>query len=382
VAELLAQEPPPAPQIELPPDTWNIALLGVDTRPTVGGANTDVVLLASIQPSIPAVTLLSIPRDTLVFAPGWKWTKINQVFAHGGAQEVKDVFRYNFGLDVQLFAMGNFASVVYAVDTLGGIDLVATCPLYHVFPRDPYYIPDLGQPFTVTTEYVDSFTGEVWPVGSAVPTITIDMPGPGVYQLDGLQALGYARAREGLPGGDVDRGRREQKVLRSVLSKAKQTGTIAQLPALFLQFQRFVQTDIPLDALLQLANLAANLDGVRIRSVYLDEAGGLSPEITQQAGYVIVPNRDTLIPFLQQALNVSPNQLVNEDIPIEVLNGTGWEGFGLAAAERLNELGFHVVGVGNASGFYPYTQIINFETTAKGSGVPLLQRRSTLRMRT
>ena len=42
----------------------------------------------------------------------------------------------------------------------------------------------------------------------------------GEHHLDGAQALLYARQREGLPGGDLDRVQRQQNLLRLLLRKA------------------------------------------------------------------------------------------------------------------------------------------------------------------
>jgi anionic cell wall polymer biosynthesis LytR-Cps2A-Psr (LCP) family protein len=359
--------------LDLPPNTLNVALLGVDTRPRGGGANTDVIVIASINPDAPAVTLLSIPRDTLVYIPGWRWHKVNVAYAKGGAELFKRTIAHNFGIRIDSFAMVNFAGLVNAVDTLDGIDVVVTCPIWHIFPRDPYYVGDETTPYTVTRPYVDTFTGETWEPGTAVPTLTVYLPQPGVYTLDGLHALAFARAREGVPGGDIDRGRREQQVIRAILAKGVQVGAIPKLPELFAQFQRDVKTDLPLDKLLYLGGLAADFDAGVIRSRYLD-GGGLDATTLAEVGYVLIPNRASMPQYLEQALTVALNQRPNEGIPIQVVNATGIEGFGEAAAARLAELGFRVVGLETAEEYAPATRIVNYETTAKGSGIPLLQK--------
>ncbi len=156
--------PPPARKIELPPGTFNVALLGIDKRPDRGFMNTDVIIIASINPDVPIVTLLSIPRDTQVYIPGVGMRKVNQAYAFGGPDLFKETIRYNFGLDVANYAMVNFAGLVRAVDALGGVDVIATCPIQHNFPRDPYYMGGS----IVAKDYVDTFTGEVWPAGSRV----------------------------------------------------------------------------------------------------------------------------------------------------------------------------------------------------------------------
>ena len=365
--------PPPVAPVVLPQGTINIALLGVDTRPVQGMANTDVIIIASINPEAPAVTLLSIPRDTLVYIPGWRSHKVNTAFAHGGPELFKQTIKYNFGINVDYYAMVNFAGVVNAVNTLDGVDIVATCPLYHVFPRDPYYMADNTTPMTVTQPYTDSFTGEVWQPGDAVPLLSINIPQPGVYTLNGLQALAFVRARYGVPGGDEDRGRREQRLIRALFVKAKQVNAIPKVPELYAQFQRDVKTDLTLENVLYFAGMASRFSDAVIRSRYID-SGGLRGANLPAVGSVLIPNPETMQPYIQQALSVALNQRPNEGIPIEIWNGTADEDFGIVAADRLSELGFVITEVRQAGEPASATTIVDFTTTTKGSALPLLQR--------
>lgn len=370
----LTEVPPPVAPVKLPPGVINIALLGVDTRPIEQGMLTDVIIIASIDPNIPAVTLLSIPRDTLVYVPNRRMAKVNSAFA-AGPDVFKQTIKYNFGLNVDYYAAINFAGLVNAVNTLGGVEVIATCPLYQVFPRDPYYLADPVTPLTVTAPYTDSFTGEVWQPGQAVPTQTVYIPRPGVYKLNGLQALAYARARYGVPGGDVDRTRRAQRVLRALLHKARGSSLIgiARLPALLNQFARNVKTDLTLDQILSLAAQADRFDDSIIRSRYFDDVGMTSTTLPV-VGDVLIPDRDNITPYLQMAMNVPLNQQAGKGIAVEVWNGTRQTDFGIVAADRLRELGFNVVSIRDADGVYSRTQVIDFTTTAKGSAIPLLQR--------
>ncbi|BCX03904.1 MAG: hypothetical protein KatS3mg053_1842 [Candidatus Roseilinea sp.] len=357
--------PPPARKIALPPGTFNIALLGIDKRPDRGFMNTDVIIIASINPDVPIVTLLSIPRDTPVYIPGVGMKKVNQAYALGGPDLFKETIRYNFGLDVANYAMVNFAGLVRAVDALGGVDVIATCPIQHNFPRDPYYMGGS----IVAKDYVDTFTGEVWPAGSRVPLLRIDLPKPGVYRLNGLQALAYVRARYNIPGGDVDRGRREQRVVRALLAKARQVGSLTKLTELYNAVRNDVETDLTLESILRYAMMIDKIGDAVVRSRYLMgyDASGAALEGAPR-------NWNDRLDYIQKALNVALNQRINDGIPIEVLDGIGDPGFTLAAADRLKELGFVVTAVKPAGERYPRTVVIDHMTTKKGSALPLLLR--------
>lgn len=364
--------PPPARKIAPPPGTFNIALLGIDKRPDRGFMNTDVIIIASINPDVPIVTLLSIPRDTPAYIPGVGVKKINQAYAFGGPDLFKETIRYNFGLDIANYAMVNFAGLVRAVDALGGIDVIATCPIKHGFPRDPYYMGGS----IVAQDYVDTFTGEVWPAGSRVPILRIDLPKPGVYSLNGLQALAYVRARHNIPGGDVDRGRREQRVVRALLAKARQVGSLTKLTELYNAVRNDVETDLTLESILRYALMIDKIGDAVVRSRYLMgyDANGAALDGAPR-------NWNDRLTYIQQALNVALNQRINDGIPIEVLNGTGDAGFVLAAADRLKELGFVVTDIKPAGQSYARTMVIDHTTTKKGSALPLLLRTFNINQR-
>ncbi len=220
---------------------------------------------------------------------------------------------------------------------------------------------------------MDTFTGEKWKVGQRVPTQTIDIPKAGVYTLNGLEALAFVRARYGVPGGDVDRGRREQRIVRAVFAKAKQINAISKLPELFAEFQKYVKTDLPLDKLLYLASIANRFDDMMIRSRFLDSGGANGAVMDQSAG-TPMQNGGTYERLIQQMLTVALNQRPNDGIPIEVWNGTNDPGFGSAAVDRLNGLGFHVTNIRAADRLCPHTVVVDFNTTRKGSAIPLLER--------
>lgn len=365
--------PPAMPVVRLPEGTINIALLGVDKRPTRSFANTDVIIIASINPDAPSVVMLSIPRDTPAYIPGFGTSKINTAFSRGGPDVFKQTILYNFGIQIDYFAMVNFEGVVYGVDTLGGVDIVATCPIYHVFPRDPYY---MGGTY-VAQDYADTFTGEVWKRGTKAPTLEINIPKAGVYTLNGLQSLAYVRARYGIPGGDVDRGRREQRLVRALFAKAKQINILPKIPALLDQYQKHIQTDMSLETILYFASIAHRFNNAIIRSRFLDW-GGANGAVGAD-GLVALPSPADRQRYIQQVLSVALNQRPNDGIPIEVWNGTNDPGFGAAAADRLAELGFRIVDLRAADRLYDRTIIYDRTTSSKGSAVPLLLRTFNLK---
>lgn len=365
--------PPPARKVRLPAGVFNVALLGVDKRPDRSFMNTDVILIASVNPNLPAVTLLSIPRDTPVYIPGFSMGKINTAYALGGPDAFKETIRYNFGLEIDHYAMVNFAAVVHAVDALGGVEVIATCPLQHTFPRDPYYMGGV----IVAQDYVDTFTGEVWRAGTRVPMLTLDLPKPGVYKLNGLEALAYVRARRGIPGGDLDRGRREQRLVRALLARVRQLNSPIAIANLYRAVRNDIETDLTLEDLLRYALLAGRLGDTVIRSFHLTGGDGAGAALDSS----LAQSYASRVDYIEHALTVSLNRQVGEGVPIAVLNGTGDAGFALAAADRLRELGFVITALRSAGAPYASTVILDHTTTNKGNPVLLLLRALNLNAR-
>jgi anionic cell wall polymer biosynthesis LytR-Cps2A-Psr (LCP) family protein len=363
--------PPPVDPIRLPAGTINIALLGTDTRPQQGGLNTDVIMIASLHPDQPVVTLFSIPRDVLVYIPGRHMHKVNTAY-NKGADMFRKTILHNFGIRIDYYALVDFSGVVKTVDALGGIEVVATCPLYHVFPKDPYYFADETSPMTVTAPYTDSFTGEPWVVGERVPTQTIEIPRPGVYELNGMETLAFARARYGVPGGDIDRGRRAQRVVRALLNEIRHDASLATIPTLYEQYSRSVYTDMGLTDIVRLASQSNRLDALAIRNRFFDGVG-LTAVTLPRVGAVLIPDRAAVTQYVQRALTVNANVRANDGIPVELWNATYYDDYTAAATDRLRELGFIVVESKRVK-VEPKSSIIDFSTSAKGGALPLLLR--------
>ncbi len=190
-------QPEPLPLVEQPAGTVNILLLGMDRLAGQGVARTDVMVVASIFPDVPAVNLLSIPRDYYAWIPGWGLDKINTAYVRaervgfpgGGPALAKATVEYNFGVPIHYYAMVDFSSYRTIVDAVGGVDIIVECPFHDTYPD------------------AESATGQT----------DIDLE-PGLH-LDGKHALWYVRSRWNT--SDFDRHRRQQQVLMAILNQAR-----------------------------------------------------------------------------------------------------------------------------------------------------------------
>lgn len=339
------------PLVEQSDDVINILLLGSDQATTELAGRADVFIVASIDPELPSVALLSIPRDVYVWIPSHGFDKINTVYIHGvrdgypggGPALLKDTVEYNFGIDIQYHVWVGFDGFIRIVDSLGGVNVAVECPLSDTFP-DP-----------------DSPAGQT----------DVDWL-PGIQHLDGKHALWYARSRWST--NDFDRNRRQQQVLRSLYHQALNLDVIPRIPQLWEALNENVSTDLPLDELLYLANVGARLDTMNLKSRFVGRQV-VQTWYAPNGAYVLVPYYEALGPMIEEALAPpSSARAQQRAFRVEVWNGSPDEGLGHVAAERLRWEGFEVVNVGPADSAYPRTQIVDFSTSAKGSAVYRLMR--------
>jgi LCP family protein required for cell wall assembly len=345
--------PTPVPLIDISEKSINIVLLGSDKRPDSSGWRTDVIIVVSVNPDIPSVNMYSIPRDTWVYIPNWRYTRINLADAHGEANNfpgggpglVAETLQYNFGIPVQYFARVDFNGFKRLIDSAGGVEVVADCPLFDIFPDNPEGVTDIG--FT-------EITG------------TIDIPTAGIYHLDGKHALWYARSRK--TTSDFDRSRRQQRVLRALWDKIKEQGIVGQLPTLWGELNSTVQTDLNLNDVLYLAGIGGQIDRASIKSGFLD--GQYAHRfVSEEGASVFMFNWEEISTTLQAAFNPPLTFKAGQpSASIEVLNGTAnanWEAVG---ADRLAWAGYRVLNYGAADRpDYPSTLIYDYRTTTKGS---------------
>jgi len=343
--------PEPMPLVEQPAGVINLLVLGTDQQAINSLGRTDVIVIVSVNPDIPSVSLLSVPRDFYAWIPTHGYDKINTAFVYGergkypggGPGLIKATIEYNFGIPIHYYARVGFDGFIKIVDALGGVDVAVECPLSDTFP-DP-----------------SSPTGQT----------DVDWM-PGIHHLDGKHALWYARSRWST--SDFDRNRRQQQVLRSMYQQVLTLDIIPKIPQVWGALKETVATDLGPTDLIYLANIGSKLDMMNIKSRFVGRSVVRS-WTAPNGGAVLVPDDALLGPLVEEAMAPPASGRGQRVVQVEVWNGTRYDGLGYVAAERLRWEGFQVVNVSPAEGGpYPRTQIVDFTTTSKGSPLPVLIR--------
>ncbi|MCR5685723.1 MAG: LCP family protein [Lachnospiraceae bacterium] len=185
-----------------------------------GAANTDALLLVSVNTKDNTIKMVSILRDTYVEIPNANPNKINSVYAKGargattareahenGAALLVRVIEDTFKIDISGWACVNFNSFEKIVDRLGGIDI------------------ELGKSeaaYLCTSNYISN---------PAYRTVK-----EGWNHLNGNQVVGYCRVRHKptLGGAANDYGRtvRHRRVINAIINKYKSSALTELLPIL------------------------------------------------------------------------------------------------------------------------------------------------------
>ncbi|CFX28640.1 Cell envelope-related transcriptional attenuator [Syntrophomonas zehnderi OL-4] len=204
-------------------ETINVLFMGIDARDGEKNSRSDTMILASIDSQNNKVAMVSIPRDTRIKNTFGRDEKINSVnYTKGPEAACKEVGKL---LDVRVehYVITNFDGFGEIVDTLGGVDIDVETNMVH---RDVSYSINLSK---------------------------------GHQHLNGDQALQYVRYRGG-PTADIGRTQRQQKFIKALAEQMFQTNTITKLPKLLPQIVKYVDTNISMQDMLHLAQIARKID--------------------------------------------------------------------------------------------------------------------------
>ena len=342
--------PTSVPMVEAAPGTINIVVLGSDRRPDWEDWHTDVVQIVSVQPMVPAVTVLSIPRALYVYIPGFWMSRVNfadmygEMYGYegGGFALLQQTMLYNLGIPVEHYVRTDFDGLIGIVDALGGVDVPVHCRLH-----------------------------DHWPYPDENGEYPIKVLEPGMHHMDGETALWYARSRR--TSSTFARERRQQQVLQAIWRKSRSLDLLPHLPQLWDEFQSMIVTDMDFGEMAMLAGVAFRLDeqNVRFRNIGYQH---VIPWTTPGGGSVFLPNWEEVGPVVSEALGPVPEGRMWRTLQtVEVWNGTGNAGWDQLAADRLFREGFGVVIGQPDRRDHPQTQLIDFTVTAKGGATSYLQ---------
>ena len=198
-----------------------IMVVGIDPRENDAGRG-DTLFLAMVDTKEKRGAILSIPPDTRAAIEGKGYDKINHTYALGGEVLTQQTVEELLGTPMDYYLIADLQTVAWAVDAIGGVDIDVEKRMYY---EDP------------------------WEENGG---LIIDLY-PGRQHLDGARAMAYVRYRD--DEGDIGRLGRQQKFLQAVLTKASSAEVIPRLPEVVEDMRKFLQTNMPLHDMVEMAQL-------------------------------------------------------------------------------------------------------------------------------
>ena len=243
----------------LAPLRTNLLVLGTDRTEGTNIGRSDTILLLSIVPLQPYVSMLSIPRDLWVNIPGVGEDRINTAHFYAEASQpgsgpdaTLETIRANFGVRVSRYVAINFDGFVEMIDAVGGVDI------------------------------------ELEQAEGGLPA--------GKHHLDAGQALAFVRER--YSSDDFYRMRHGQMVIQAAVGKMANPVNWWRWPGIVKALSSAVKTNVPFYdwPRLGLALLRAALTD-RIDSHVIDR-DYVTPYTTDQGANILLPNWDAIHPLV------------------------------------------------------------------------------------
>ena len=297
-----------------------------------GAPRTDTMMLVHISADADAVTVVSLPRDTLATIPAFvddkgkthraHQAKINAAYAEGGAPLMVKTVQAMTGVKINHYLEMNFNGFLQMVDAVDGVEVCLVKPL-----KDKKSGLDLAA---------------------------------GRQTISGPQALAYVRARYVDPTADLGRMKRQQKFVASIVKKATSAGTILN-PVKLNAFLSAVAGSITADSGLgtdQMLALADRLKGTNPGNVAFTTVPLDAPKKVHGIGDVLVwdpvksqqlfgaiTNDTPIVAPAKPTRSAAPTVTVAPgSVSVKVFNGTATTGLGTKAANDLAGVGFAIVG--------------------------------------
>lgn len=326
-----------------PDDVMSVLILGIGGPGHEGSNLTDSILLATIDFKAKRVGLVSVPRDLAYPLGGGRFEKINAVHVYAeqdapgeGAVRTAQAFSQLFDIKIDHVIRIDFQGFRKLIDALGGI--------------------------TVTVE--NSFTDPSYPSTNPPNSWQTVSFKKGTQQMNGEQALTFARSRHGNngEGSDFARSRRQQLVMLAVRDKLLSLGTLSdpnKLADLYQVVNEHIQTTFSVWDMLRFAPMAGDFTREKVSLQVLGDAkNGVLTSAMVNGAYMLFPKQpdwSEVRAIMQRPFDIQTTstrqvaQTPQETVRLEIKNGTFRTNFAAQAAAKLEKNGYEINNLGNAA---------------------------------
>lgn len=215
----------------------NILLIGLDSRRdnegnpipreiakllrtgpvTVGGYNTNTLILIHIPADGKKAVAVSIPRDNYVNVPGYGMKKIKEAYSY--AKYAEDSKLYKEG--VQQPTRERLSRDAGRIATIATVSQFLDVPIDHFAEVNMIGFYDLANALGGIQVCLNKAVSDTKYSGAVFPA--------GLQTISGADALRFVRQRHGLPNGDLDRTHRQQAFIAGVITKFRTQGIFGDI---------------------------------------------------------------------------------------------------------------------------------------------------------
>lgn len=201
---------------------FTLYISGIDVKGKISQTSrSDVNMLVTVNPQTKEVMLTTTPRDYFVQLPEVSGESRDKLTHAGiyGVQCSMDTLSQLYNIDIDYYVRVNFTTLKNLVDALGGVDVYSE--------------------YAFTTHYKNG--------GYEIKK--------GYNHMDGKKALAFSRERYNVPGGDEQRGKDQQAVLKALLEKAMSPSILTGYMGILDSLEDYFETNMSMDQITSLVKM-------------------------------------------------------------------------------------------------------------------------------
>ena len=247
--------------IDVTKDTFVLYISGNDTARATTRANSDVNILAIINPTTKQILLLNTPRDFYIptsASPDRELDKLTHCGVYGVECSMETLSEY-YDVDIEHYAQINFTGFIRLVDALGGIT---------VYSEKEFYTTNEGYYF----QY-------------------------GANEVDGEYALAFVRERKQFSAGDHARGKHQMAVIKGMIQKMSSGSLLVNYNRVLDSMGGYFRTNVSQEELSAIVKMQLDENPQwNIQTYAVSGVGENNTSFTlpRYSTYVMIPDENTV----------------------------------------------------------------------------------------
>ncbi len=268
-----------AKDVNVSNEPFNVYITGIDTYGELSAVSrSDVNIVLTVNPKTKQILLTSIPRDYYVELHGKKGSrdKLTHAGIYGTDMSIGTIEDL-LGIDINYYVKINFTSFIDIINAIGGIEVYSK--------------------YTFTS--IDGYNYT-----------------EGYNEMNGEEALSFARERKAFSEGDRQRGADQQAVIEAMIKKLSNKSILTKYDSLLKSIEGKFETNMSSDKITSLVKMQlSDMASWKVKSISLDGSNGKG--VTYSGGsqelYVMIPDWNSVDEASSTIKAVLDGEILDED---------------------------------------------------------------------